>query len=210
MVKKLENESIALYAERVRRLTGRAYYGYSLEQVDELALKSFINGLPVKQNFRLQMKTQQFKTLHDAVVHGSNLDQIFREERHAASNITPLTRFTEVDSDCDVENDCCFGGELDEAIMVRKSFDKVAKQFNKVEKRFNKFDHTRPRPSHPPQQKCDNCGHQNKTRTRQNSPCHACNAFGHWATDDICPMKNECQDKSPTKTGEPQNEGTLN
>ena len=132
-VKKFENESIALYAERVRTLTNRAYHGYLPAQIDEIALKHFTNGLPTKQGFRLKMKEKQFKTLHEAVVHGSNLDQILHEERLAMSSSNNISRSVEIENE--VESNNC-----NESEMVRKSFDKVSKHLDKIDKQFNKHD----------------------------------------------------------------------
>ena len=70
-VQRVENESIALYAERVRRLVNRAYSTYSAQAKDEQALKHFIDGLPTKRNFRLNMKLKGFTNLQDAISHGS-------------------------------------------------------------------------------------------------------------------------------------------
>ena len=49
-IQRVENESISLYAERVRRLIDRAYGTYSPQAKDEQALKHFIDGLTSKNN----------------------------------------------------------------------------------------------------------------------------------------------------------------
>lgn len=79
-VQKLENESIALYAERVRRLVNRAYTNYSQQAKDEQTLKYFIDGLPTKRSFRMNMKLKGFTNLQDAISHASLLDHVLHEE----------------------------------------------------------------------------------------------------------------------------------
>ena len=84
-VKKREGESVSVYAERVRSLTGRAFRGYAPHQIDELALRAYIEGLPNRQNLRVLMKTQNFQTLQEAICYAANFDQILTEEKHYAN-----------------------------------------------------------------------------------------------------------------------------
>ncbi len=110
--------------ERVRRLTGRAYTGYLPQQIDELALQAFLEGLPNKQNFRIQMKAIPFQSLQEAISYAANLDQILRNERQGSH-----VRSISVDSDDDETED---SSEID---ILRKAHEYVGKQVQKAEKR---------------------------------------------------------------------------
>ena len=79
-IKRNERETIHMYAERVRRLVNHAFGNYSPPAKDEQALKYFIDGLPSKRNFKLNMKLKGFTNLHDAVSHAALLDHVLAEE----------------------------------------------------------------------------------------------------------------------------------
>ena len=204
-IKRREGETVVKYAERVRQTVNRAFPYYIDKAKDEQALKAFLQGLSTKHDFRLKMKSMQFKTLHEAVSFGSNLDHVLKEESSARHNYTSRA----VDIDTESESDA----DESEVEMFRKTFEKFGKKFDKFEKRYGSRFDKRPCKFQTNQDgngendskdssktndakyiqncKCPNCGHEMvKTRelkTRQNSPCHLCSEIGHWASE--CPLK---------------------
>ncbi len=191
-VKRAEGESIPIYGERVRRLTNRAYAGYFPNQIDELALQAFLDGLPSKQNFRLQMKAIPFRTLQEAINYASNYDQILRNERQNSGygRSVEIEEFETIDLN-----------EGHEFEAIRKAHEYVSKQLNRYEKRFNKHDRNKvAKPStaeveaNDEPKGCPTCQSKGKDyKTRQNSPCHLCDEYGHWASE--CPLKAEIKAK---------------
>ena len=200
-----DDESIPIYGERICRLTSRAYMGYMPYQIDELALKSFLEGLSNKQNFRVQMKAIPFRTLQEAVSYGANLDQILRKERQIMCHSRSV----------DVESENEYDGydddrEQNEFESLRKTLDK---QMNKYEKRMSyRNDRNKFRSDKKAQNNsCTNCGHENEKKdfkTRQNSPCHICQNLGHWANE--CPLKDEMRIKNESKIETNASENALN
>ncbi len=182
-VKRLSGESIAFYAERIRRLVNRAYNNYPVEARDEQALKAFIEGLPAKRGFKLKMKLQAFNALHQAVEYASLLDQVLIEEQN--TEYQPA-RGADIDDTVNDDSD-------DELEMMRKSYYDQKKKYSKFDKKKNKVDN-RERSS-----VCANCGHADPKpdfKTKQNSPCYLCSELGHWA--DTCKLK-ETQTKTEGK-----------
>ena len=101
-------------------ITNRAYKGYSPGQIDELALKAFLEGLSSIQNFRVQLKTQCFQTLQEAVSYACNVDQIMSEEKQYANSRAVLIDDHEFGYD-----DCAFDNSADKANheTMRRTFD---------------------------------------------------------------------------------------
>jgi hypothetical protein len=96
--RKQESELVAMFAERVRQLVNRAYPDYREDAKDEQALRAFLQGLPTKHEMRLRMRTMQFKTLNDAVVYGSNLEHVLKEERQQEKDRQNVSRSVNDDS----------------------------------------------------------------------------------------------------------------
>ena len=203
-VKRKENESVAFYAQRVRRLVSHAYSNYPSEAKDEQARKAFIQGLPTKQGFRMKMKLKDFSSLDEAVQHGSHLDQVLKEER----TFDNMRSVDIEDGNVSDDNDFISSNDVDSDIC-RKSFDRDGKNSNHYRKnnnhkgQFRSYDQNKhenrqfenehkhkPRSNENRNKPCTNCGHTEpkpEIKTPQNSGCYLCGEIGHWA--DTCKMK---------------------
>ena len=197
-VKRKEGESLAFFAERIRRLVNRGYPYYSMEARDEQALKAFVQGLPTKQEFRLRMKLMNFQTLHEAVNYGSNLDQVLKEERYSSG----LSRMVGIGHDDDSDDgDSVEEGDLE---SLRKTHDRLGKKLHKFDRRFGNNDRNRfqrghfehrnhpqgsaEKPVNSDTKPCPTCGHDKakpEFKPRVTGRCFQCNEPGHWAQD--CP-----------------------
>ena len=173
--KKGDNETVALYAERVRQLVERAYPSYSVRDKDEQALRVFLLGLPSRYDMRLKMRMVKFATLHDAVVYGSNLEHILHDEKQSGK-------------------DQLLGRAVKDDNELSKAIEKVSKDFEKiVDKKLSGFKEQMPRSE---VRRSDSEGDRKtgeglvQRRTMQNSPCFKCGEMGHW--------RNECPN---TKSG---------
>jgi hypothetical protein len=60
-------EQIALFAERVRQLTERAYPHYAETDKDSHAVQAFIHGMAVHSEISYQLRVKVFKSLKEAV-----------------------------------------------------------------------------------------------------------------------------------------------
>lgn len=76
-----ENETVPMFAERVRQLVFRAYPHFSQCDRDEQALRVFLQGLPSKHDFRLTMRSQKFSSFNEASTYGTRLYRILRDEK---------------------------------------------------------------------------------------------------------------------------------
>ena len=200
IAKRKDGESIPMYGERVRNLVTRAYVGYRPDQIDELALQVFLDGIPNKQNFRVQMKAIPFKTLYEAIGYGANLDQILEKERQNYFN--RKTEICDEDLDCS-DNEGSFSD--DDFENIRKTVDEcnktVKKIFHNSKMKHNKF-------SKFPKKENDKT---NETRPRPTA-CFLCDDPNHFMTD--CPLKDELRSfinnrksrGNDTKTTESKNE----
>ena len=201
-VKRKDSETIVKYAQRVSQLVNRAYPYYPSQARDEQALRAFLQGLSTKYDFRLKMKTMQFKTLHEAVSYGANLDHVLREERPDRNNV--MSRFTEVQSDHESDT------EEAEYEMMRKTMEKMGKKFDRFEKKLNKNHFIKEQSNaydnsdkdqnsngenkYKPVRKCPNCGHETPRYNKQNTACFICSEMGHWSRE--CPMRDNTQEQS--------------
>ena len=194
--RKKDSETVAMYAERVRQLVERAYPSYSSNDKDEQALRAFLLGLPTRYDMRLKMRLVRFTSLHEAVIYGSNLEHILRDEKQSEKD--QLMSRTVRDE------------EVPETEKLSKMVDQVSKDFEKIvdEKLFSfreskdgnkSFDRYRSQDKHEYGSKESDEKPAFK-KTPQNSPCHGCGEIGHW--------RNECP-KFASKTKE-QNISRLN
>lgn len=89
-----DNESVSLFAERVRQLIMRAYPSYTIRDREEQALRTFLQGLPTKHDMRMHMRMKGFQSLQDAVEFGCRLEQVIKDEKmqdskkYSARNVT--------------------------------------------------------------------------------------------------------------------------
>ena len=79
---KANDETIPLFAERVRQLIQRAYPEFTQIDKEEQALRVFLQGLPARHDMRLHMRMQNFHTLRDAAAYGTRLEQVIRDEKY--------------------------------------------------------------------------------------------------------------------------------
>ena len=190
-IRRRDDESIPIFAERCRRLTSRAYPDYHVEAKNEQALNALIKGLP--KEFRFRLKMQSFAKLYDAVSFASNLDHVMKEERMYDKHIS---RSVEVENQHEYVADSDFDSEFE---IIRKTQDRLNKQFSKFEKRYGKSDQRNNNKSEPAtkteQKTCLTCGCEQKpVRNMQNSPCFKCGQYFHWAME--CPL-NEAEQPKP-------------
>lgn len=80
--RKEHDESIPLFAERVRQLVKRLHPNFTDTDKEEQALRAFVQGLPQRHNLRMQMRIANFKTLQEASAYGARLELIIRDEIH--------------------------------------------------------------------------------------------------------------------------------
>lgn len=78
---RMEGEGVSIFAERVRQLVIRAYPTYTAIDREEQALRVFLQGLPTRGDFRMQMRMRGFTTLREAVEYGSRLEQVLKDEK---------------------------------------------------------------------------------------------------------------------------------
>lgn len=192
--RKKDSETVAMYAERVRQLVERAYPSYTSNDKDEQALRAFLLGLPTRYDMRLKMRLIRFTSLHEAVIYGSNLEHILKDEKQSEKD--QLMSRTVRD-----EN-------VPETEKLSKMVDQVSKDFEKIvdEKLFSfrengnkSFDRYKSQDKH------EHGSRESDERpafkkTPQNSPCHGCGEIGHW--------RNECPKFAPKP--QEQNASRLN
>ena len=69
------HESLPMFGERVRQMVERAFPTTPKPFKDKLSLRSFLQGLPVKNNFKFHMEMKEFNTLPEAVAYGIKYEQ---------------------------------------------------------------------------------------------------------------------------------------
>ena len=74
-------ESVGLFAEHVRQLCLQAYPSYTDADREKQALRHFIRGLPAEDDFRYQMRLQDFASLAEASYFGTRLEHVNCIER---------------------------------------------------------------------------------------------------------------------------------
>ena len=214
-------EGVSLFAERVRQLVIRAYPTYTDIDREEQALRVFLQGLPTRNDMRMQMRVKGFASLREAVEYGSRLEQILKDERQQENKKPPHIR-----------------GATEEQSDVLKSVAKLTQEFAKIQQSQSKqleafqklqdqgmgrglgnFGPTGQRgPANgrgygPPRNQNPNGGQQERCqgdRNPSNSPCVLCGEYGHWVKD--CPaVKGNDSPGSQRPNGGPQGrQGPLN
>ncbi len=198
-VSKKSEESVALYAERIRQLVERACPSYSASDKDAYALKVFLKGLPSANEFRFKMRSQMFSNLREAVLYGAHLEHVFRMERSSDRGLErghrPAVRSCELDED--------------DISAVRKMFNQLGNSLNNVKGRHNAPSSSSQVAAVPPSgqlggQQDGQRGNQREPGvdtaaqktgsteqrprfTPENSPCSYCYQLGHWRKD--CPQR---------------------
>ena len=76
-----EKGGVSVFAEKVHQLCMRAYPNYTEVDREEQTLCVFLQGLPTRGDFRMQMRMQNFTTLREAVEHRTRLEQFLKDER---------------------------------------------------------------------------------------------------------------------------------
>ena len=89
-------ETVSMFAERVRQLIERAYPTYTVLDKEQQALQTFLNGLSPKHDMRMQMRVKAFYTLREAAEYGSRLEQIIRDEKQVERRSFPSREATDV------------------------------------------------------------------------------------------------------------------
>ena len=165
-------ESISMFAERVRQLVERAYpdKDYSDKAKEEQALRAFLQGLSVKHEMSLTMQMQNFTSLREAAKYGSKLGQII-SSRVNGEDIKRAPQFRKCD-------------EVAENQALKDKFKQLRGELIEIKKELRSSD-----------VKVRDYGQNNKSRfenrqgasyqkserkTPNNSPCHACGQLGHW------------------------------
>ena len=187
-----KEETISMFGERVRQLTMRAHPSYTAADREHTAIRSFINGLPNKNDFRFRMKLQKFPSLTEAVTYAARVEHILNEERQREGHRRPNTiRKMSLDSEDEEEA---------EDLFVRKVADQVSKTLNQRSPGSNKkpqSDGKSPGKKTIGKENSQDQKPRFTWKTRQNSPCHECGEFGHWRPE--CPSL-------PSQTNDSTNE----
>jgi hypothetical protein len=135
--RKKDDETMAMYAETIRQLIERAYPNFIAVDKEEQALRVFLQGLPSKGDIRLKMRTAMFQRLRDAVIYGTNLEQIMKEERSNERNRQSF-RNVQMVAPSEFENDDVgdeFADEIEE-VPLRKAIENMARQMSELGKSF--------------------------------------------------------------------------
>ena len=175
--RKGHEETMPIFAEKVRQLVERAYPNFSPRDKDEQALRVFLTGLPSRNDIRLTMKLKDFRSLREAVVYGARLEQVIQNERGSdhrrGVNVRGVGSYEgEINRDDDASD------ELSDIITrVCKQVLNEGKENPKQTRQAN-FD---------TQEMVTKLKTKYVKRTPQNSPCHLCSELGHWANE--CPLK---------------------
>jgi hypothetical protein len=195
--RKYYDESMNMFAERVRQLVERAFPNFNPIDKDEQALKIFLQGLPTKNDIRLNMRVKAFKTLHEAAIYGARLEQILKDEKHIENNFSNKN-VSHRSSQIENQNESEMTSKLNQLTVDIKNLQTTQKHqlhsFNNFQKQFsgdvkipveNKMPHVK------------NLSNNGKvTKNKQNSQCFLCGELGHWRNE--CPQlqQSENNDKS--------------
>ena len=172
-IQKQVDESIPMFAERVRQLVEQAHPNFIAMDKDEQGLRYFLQGLPPKHDLRMQMRMQNFQTLHEAAAYGARLEQVMLDERKFQQQNMYSTRKLNVDQPYQHSGESELIKRLESLCdtMIKQTQGNSGKQ-NQVFK-ANKFVPKQERKSS-----------SSSTGKIKNGACFNCGEVGHW--------KNEC------------------
>jgi len=158
-----ENETIAMFAERVRQLIQRAYPNMLPRDKEEQALRVFLQGLPSKNDIRMKMRTAMFPSMREAVVYGTNLEQIIRDEKGKLMSGRQCTE--------------------EEPSSLRKAMEELQKDLRELKSKVSESG----------QQSKTYPMNQNviKQQYVKTTPCFSCGEMGHWKRE--CPYRDDSQ-----------------
>ena len=183
---KQRDESIPMFAERVRQLVERAHPNFIDLDKDEQTLRYFLQGLPPKHNLKLQMRMQNFRSLQEAAAYGARLEQVMYDE-HRYQNQGPYNHRS---MSIEKEN-----GEF--MCKLEKLCNEMTKNKVPAQTVPNKSNHFGSKNGkNQPERNFDT-----KSRNKTNSACFICGEFGHW--------KNECPKKVKRDQMSKQNQRVL-
>ena len=185
---KQRDESIPMFAERVRQLVERAHPNFIDLDKDEQALRYFLQGLPPKHDLRLQMRMQNFRSLQEAAAYGAQLEQVMYDEQRYQNQSPYNHRSLSLEED---------NGEFMrklEKLCNEMTKNKVPAQTvpNKSHQFGNKSGKSQPERNF-----------DTKSRDKTNSACFICGAFGHWRNE--CPKRVKRDQMSTQKSKSPLN-----
>ena len=175
-----QEESVALFAERVRQLVERAYPAFTQVDKEQQSLRAFTGGLPNKHDMRLQMRMKSFNTLREAAEYGSKLEHVIKDEKQN-------------------ERKCFSSREADSEIteMLRHMSSDVRLVRNEQVKNSQSYQHAQTQGN-------SVRGKQERgaNRSREPRPCYACGQQGHWVQECALLQAFHCANGAPI--GKPQ------
>lgn len=183
-LRKEVNESFPMYGERVRQLIERAYPHSSIHDKDENGLRVFLQGLPSKNDIRLQMRLKEFKTMKNAIEYATKLEQILFDEKPNFENRRPiLTRSVDFDLETDQVPSSNFRSS-------NLNYDEISVQDNLTNydssvvtnEEEQIFEDIVARVCKEVSQKKGFTANGER-KTVENSPCAYCKELGHWLRD---------------------------
>ena len=185
MCKMEQGETVALYAERVRQLVSRAYPDYTMRDREQQALRAFLQGLPTRNEMRMQMRMKGFTSLREATEFGSRLEQILKDEKSSEPRKQHLRSATQEQNEI-----------LDAVAQVSRSINQLNQQQNRQSQDHGnpQYSDRRPGPAMTnghgaPRPSGGGQGDRRAgtpKRTPQTHPCYVCGDLGHWLRE--CPL----------------------
>ena len=173
-IKKKSDESIPMFAEKVRQLTQRAYPHYASTDKETHALQAFVQGLSENPDLNFQMQMQSFKTLQEAKQYAMRVDKAI-----SVKTPKPLISHRNVE-------------EVEIREALKETTEELRKLASNVRTNTTK-DEKENIPDKSDLKKPQNSGGNAKRErlTPQNSPCHFCGQYGHWKYQ--CPYRERKQ-----------------
>ena len=179
-------ESIAMFAEKVRQLTQRAYPHYTDEDKETHSLQAFIHGLSNNVDLVFQMRLQEFRTLQEANNFAMRVEQAVNTKKGDENKRSFSVRNVNVEES--------FTHTFTES--MRKTVEEMRKVSDNLKKVFSPENKNDAKPFH-------SQNNNGVKRTVENSPCHYCGQFGHWKPQ--CPHINRKTCAGPMQNGNVNN-----